>query len=260
MKSDDLDFELVKSINSLTTKMFTQMTTMTGSHVYSPLSIAIMMCLLQTGSKNNTLQQLVDTFGLKIPIEDLMALCKNYSGCVQTTSVAFVNKNYGVLKEYTDKLATILKLESVDTSSAQEISATVKRVNDFVSASTSGLIPSIISDTDIDLMTIVVLANTICFKCDWLEKFKSTNTKPAAFEGVADAVQMMTSTEYCNYTENSEYQLLEKKFYPRDFCMGFILPKSDSKFELTLEMLSQELYTTYVEMYIPKLKLNQLLT
>ena len=105
--------------------------------------------------------------------------------------------------------------------------ATVKKINDWVSASTHGKIPTII-EPPLDPMLRLIVLDAIYFKGEWLAPFETNLTRDLPFTlGNGQTVQhpCMSRTGRYAYCEGDGFQAVELPYAGGDMSMFVFLPK-----------------------------------
>jgi serine protease inhibitor len=106
--------------------------------------------------------------------------------------------------------------------------ATVKQINDWVSASTHGKIPDIL-EPPLDPRLRLILLNAIYFKGDWLAPFDTNLTRNQPFtlaDGQAVPHPRMSRTGSYAYWEEDRFQVVELPYAGGSMSMVVFLPKS----------------------------------
>jgi serpin B len=143
----------------------------------------------------------------------------------------------------------------------------VSDINEWVSEKSNHKINEIVSNSNIDADTKLVISNAIYFKGEWLIKFNKKKTNTAPFFTSADnqyKVDFMNMTESLQYFENDEYQFISKPYRNSDLSFCIILPKKlfgieEIEKKMNTDFLNEIIYSTYyikTALSIPKLKLE----
>ena len=143
-------------------------------------------------------------------------------------------------------------------------------INDWVKAKTEALIKDLVSPSDFNSDTRIVLVNAIYLKAKWEKTFepKEIRTKPFHTGGSSDAssVQMMQRFGEMRYAETSESQILQLP-YEGGASMFIFLPKSNFSVEdiekkITgpqFETVVTSLGLNFVNLSLPKFKFESTL-
>ncbi|QKF93965.1 serpin family protein [Fadolivirus algeromassiliense] len=199
------------------------------SLILSPFSILQAFCLLYFGSKGNTEKELRDYFSLPDKKTTFNSLYKITN--LMTNSNVF-NKmnllcvpNYVMVNDaylsYINRLGNIIKVD------LKNINNETSRINNLISKSTNGMINNIIQPAMLS-QSLITLINTIYFYSKWKNQFNPSYTRQEPFYGINKLmVNMMSQNDKTHrYFEDDINQVLEMDYVDGQFCMGFILPKS----------------------------------
>jgi serpin B len=132
-------------------------------------------------------------------------------------------------------------LEEVDFAADTEGSR--KIINDWVEKATQEKIKELIPAGDLSTMTVLVLANAVYFKGDWMTKFKVAKTKDEPFQLTAEEkvnVPMMHQNGEFNYAEDGDVQVLEMPYIGSDLAMVIFLPRKVDVLPAMEERLTTE--------------------
>ncbi|AYV75466.1 MAG: serine proteinase inhibitor [Terrestrivirus sp.] len=198
--------------------------------VFSSFSLISALSMLLIGLTDETLNEIMSNLSISdkhklftkiVEITDVL----NQSGFVKTSNVIMTKKEIPVMETY---LQEAKKLGEHFYFNQDEISALVNKVNDIVSQNTNGLIKKILSESDVNEKTFLVLLNTIYFKSEWATKFDKYWTRPKPFYGLrkhAPAIvsMMRHSEKYFRYFENNEYQAISLPYQNNDISMVVVL-------------------------------------
>lgn len=100
-------------------------------------------------------------------------------------------------------------------------------INQWVADHTANRIQNLLPPGSIDGTTRLVLSNALYFKGSWAQPFDVQSTSNATFNHIdATTVQvpMMHGERNCNYTEGTNYQMVDVPFYGGNVSMTLLLP------------------------------------
>lgn len=199
------------------------------SLILSPFSILQAFCLLYFGSKSTTEKELREYFSLPdkkttfnslFKINNLMANSNVFSkmNLLCVPNYMMINDAY---LSYINRLGNIIKFDP------KNINYETTRINGLISKSTNGMIRDIIQPTML-AKSVLTLINTIYFYSKWKTQFNSSYTRQETFYGINKQIvnMMAQSNKTHRYFEDDINQVLEMDYEDGQFCMGFILPKS----------------------------------
>lgn len=197
----------------------------------SPFNILQTLCLLYIGSKNNTEKELCNYFALPNKKTTHGNLYKIVNEMLNTNSISMTNlicfPPYVTINDaylsYINKLGYFVKYNSRNAHSDSN------KINNIVSKSTNGIVNNLIESNVLANYSVLTLISTLYFNSNWKTGFNPLNTKMEIFNGINKRnVNMMVKYNDINrYYEDNMNQILEMDFIGNNFCMGFILPKSN---------------------------------
>jgi serine protease inhibitor len=165
----------------------------------SPISASLALGLLMSGAEGQTLTETRQTLGFgDRPLPEVNAAYKALIPLLSSLdpSVKMTFANAAWFDTGTPPTATYTQTVS-DAFSAKVTTArfsdpsTIRTINDWVSASTNGRIPTIIETLGGD--DIAVLINATYFKGRWRSQFDAQNTRPIAFNVSASESPMVST-------------------------------------------------------------------
>ncbi|XP_069179926.1 leukocyte elastase inhibitor-like [Procambarus clarkii] len=170
-------------------------------------------------------------------------------------------------------ISTILhkELQKIDFSDLYGSSATI---NEFVSTTTKGLIPNLVSPDDM-VDAIMMLINAAYFKGTWRYQFKPSHTQPRQFfvspgHSVDVAMMRIKTKLRLAHSEELAAQVLEVPYAGDAISMLLLLPdvEGEEGFRRVVSALTsgtllratqERAHTDTVELFLPKFKLEQML-
>ncbi len=248
-----------------------------GNLSLSPYSISTALAMTYAGARENTARQMAETMHFSLDQRHLhpaFAELQAILNAVQqrgkvTLHVAnslWPQKGYPFLKEYlslTEKYYGVT-ITPVDYKTARE--AACKMINAWVEDKTEKKIRNIIQPDAIDVLTRLVLVNSIYFKGNWANQFMKSATEDLPFhlsQKESVIVPMMYQKELLGYGEYKNIQILELPYIGNDLSMLVLLPKeidalADLEKSLTvgnLDRWSKRLHKEEVNVFLPRFKM-----
>lgn len=142
--------------------------------------------------------------------------------------------------------------------------ASVRTINDWVSAATVQKIPTIVDDLGKDL--VMVLVNAIYFKGSWRERFDPALTIDAPFHGVTgdQPAKLMHRNGTMGYLSARDYDAVDLPYGNSAFTMTVVLPHTGTSVEAVVSSLQPatwstamgQLHTAEVDLYLPRFRLE----
>ena len=169
----------------------------------------------------------------------------------------WVEKEREITKIFRDKIKTVYKA-NVDNFDVEDPKGSADKINNWCSNKTHGLIPEIISESNITYDTSAILVNTVYFNSnwvkDWYEKdipFNNFHNTTSELPGIRNSVN-----RYYASNEATAFGM----FYKNGFEFIGILPKQEGNFNVSdidiEQLIKNDRTDLYDEIYaeMPKLK------
>ncbi len=242
---------------------------------FSPFSISSAMAMVYEGAKGQTAQEIGSVFHFPADItqvrdayQNAFADINNSSGSytLNTANALWVQNNYQLLDSYASAIKTyyggnITGLDFIDNPSVA-----VSTINQWVADKTANKIQNILSMSDINQYTRLILTNAIYFKAAWSSTFDKSATQEKDFttgSGSHSQVSMMEQTSNFAYADVGNAQLLRLPYRGDDVSMFVLLPKGNdlSAFEEALDCQKisgweKEIQNQFVDVSLPKFKIE----
>lgn len=240
--------------------------------VFSPLSIHVVLGLIASGSKDETLNQLLDFLKSKSSDElnslssQLVTLIFADGSSLGGPRLSFAN---GVWLDQTLSLKPSFKeiVDNVYKAASNPVDFQTKavevtgEVNLWAEKETSGLVKEILPPGSVDASTRLIFANAVYFKGAWSEKFDASNTKDHDFfllDGSSVQVPFMSSKEEQYIRSFDGFKILSLPYKQgedkRKFSMNFLLPDTKDGLPALIEKISLE--SEFLEHHVPYQKVK----
>ncbi|MCI6838325.1 MAG: serpin family protein [Prevotella sp.] len=205
------------------------------SKVVSPLSIDYLMGMLANGAEGATRDEILKAIkanGLSLDEVNnyYKVMMQKGSGSDESPVLSIanymaVNKNVrieeGFSRTVTDNY--MAGMESLDFSSSKA----VRRINEWCSKQTNGMVPRIIDSTDPSAVSYVM--NAIYFNNTWVNQFDADDTRQERFQGYTrdiKKVMMMHQEHKFRYMSNDKLAAVSLPYGNGDYDMTVILPNN----------------------------------
>lgn len=242
--------------------------------VFSPVSVNLAMRMTSAGAEGKTLEQISNVVCGRENASSAMrnaqmfisSVTANGESPLKLANSLWVQKDYKLKSSFADTIKMYYQAEcnNVDFVKKSARSKAISSINKWVSDNTNGKIRNIVNDGVITEYTRMVLANAVCFKCGWLEKFEPKNSRSREFysiDGSSEKITFMARTESFDYAETDSYQAVVLPYAESRYKMIVLLPAKDhfQKVEqnLTSDFLAElldSLRYERVELSLPKFK------
>lgn len=166
LNSSDFAFELIRN-------------TYKGENIFiSPYSVITALALTANGADGETRSEIEDTIGLSV--EEMNSLISSYahrcSALNSANSFWMRNGSFLVKKSF---LSNLDMYYNADVYAAPFDDGTLNDINSWVSESTDGMIPEMLSEIDPD--TVAFIINTVLFEGKWKTPYKEENNVTRTF-------------------------------------------------------------------------------
>ncbi len=217
----------------------------------SPISISLAIAMAYNGSKNQTKQEIAETLEFKdynidelnssfkvllSSMADIDEMVELYTG----NSIWF-GKDFIIEKDFTDLAEYYYNasIYNVDFKNQD----TADKMNNWAGEATKGRISNIVSPKAVE-DAVMYLINAIYFKGQWMDKFKTEDTKEDDFflkDGDAKKVQMMENYEEYDYYEGSDFQMIRIPYGRNKTAMYVFLPDEGTEINGFINNFSHDL-------------------
>lgn len=222
----------------------------TENSFYSPFSLLTALGMCVEGAKGETQNALVELLELPKTAKERKKYFKNFNKEAKGNDhyeLKTANALWGANHlKYLDSFKKVIENDYAGVFSEVDYEndpdAAVLAINKWCDENTSGKIKKIISKSDIDKSTLLILTNAIYFLGKWKKEFDKGKTKDEAFFGIEKPIPMMHIKEKFHYMENDQFQALDIPYQGGDLSMLVVLPK-----EKTTEFVDNNLNNVYSE-------------
>ncbi|CAN6372548.1 unnamed protein product [Urochloa humidicola] len=201
-----------------------------GNVAFSPVSVHAALALAAAGARGATLAQLLAFLGAP-SAEGLAGFCRDVvarrvladraaSGGPRVLfgGGVWVDASRGELTDaFREVAAESYNSDARTVSFVNEPKEAVKMINEWVKKATDNLIDNVISPSDIDVETDLVLANAVYFKGGWLEPFNRYFTAPSTFyclDGSVAKAEFMSNFVFLNAVCMDGFKVIKLPYKP----------------------------------------------
>ncbi len=208
-----------------------------GSYVVSPLSMQFLLGMILSGAKGTTADQICQVLGYGAgETSDVNEFCRSLlqqlpaldkATTLKIANAIAVNKDVSLLDSY-KKTVTNYYEAQVSAMDFGDAKGTVKKINNWCSDHTEGLIPKVLEEDQVSPDMLAFLMNALYFKSKWSNPFDKSNTDEESFTdeaGKASKVKMMHQSAQLPYTENDQYQAVRLGYGNGAYAMLILLPR-----------------------------------
>ncbi|XP_001505567.2 neuroserpin [Ornithorhynchus anatinus] len=253
--------------------------------LFSPLSIAIAMGMVELGAHGSTLKEIRHSLGYdSLKNGEEFSFLKDLSDMITTeenqyvmkiANSLFVQNGFHINDKCLQMMKKYFKAEVENVDFNQNV-ATANHINKWVENNTNGLVKDLVSSRDFSAFTSLALINAIYFKGNWKSQFRPENTRTFSFtkddESEVQIPMMYQQGEfyYGEFSDGSNeaggiYQVLEIPYEGDEISMMLILSRQEVPL-VTLEPLvkpqlieewANSVKKQKVEVYLPRFTVEQ---
>jgi len=266
--------EFVNSSNLFAYDMYDELNEGSDNLFFSPYSITTALGMAYEGAEGQTADEMEDV--LDIPEDDdgrlemmlelqSMLNKKDVSYELGTANAYWLREDGSLKEEYRNAIEDYYLAHGEKLDFAGDPAGAVDTINSWVEERTNDRIKDLLSETDIDPMTYLVLTNAIYFKSDWRYQFDEEATEKTDFqlsgggETEVDMMHMCDDSIDLRYASDDDAQLVRLPYTNDEIYMYVLLPRSneigflEAKLDAAyLAGLKDELAAEHVDLYIPK--------
>lgn len=269
----DAQRDIVENNNAFALNLFGQMKGF-DSKVVSPMSVSYLMGMLANGADGQTRREIMRAIGCEnVSLKDLnefyqMMIARaghfDKATTIHIADYIALNDHHQLKDGFASAMRNYYKagIESLDFSQT----STLKRINQWCSEHTDGMIPKIIDQVDADAVSYIM--NAIYFNGTWTDKFDKRQTKLENFQGYTRDIkkaQMMHRNDKYQYLDNADFAAVELPYGNRSYSMTVILPnrgKSIDEVMASLDAkkvgeLSRNMDECEVDLKLPRFSISQ---
>lgn len=200
--------------------------------VFSPASIGIAMTMTSAGAAGDTLEEMNEVLGITGPeIHDSMgalssALTDGTDGSFTLANSLWVQDGFAIEDSFATRLADSYHSEAFREDFAGDPAGAVEDINGWVAEATSDRISDLLSETDVDPLTRLVLANAVYLDAEWRSPFSPDATQPDQFtrgDGSTVETDFMHQTLHAAFGDTDGLQVVVLP-YTNGYEMVVVLP------------------------------------
>ena len=238
--------EVINANNQFALELYSELAQSGQNNIfYSPYSIFTALAMTYEGAKGKTAQEIKSVFHFpennilepnfaKI-YNDLNKPNKDYA--LTTGNALWVQKNFGLLKDYTQRVEEYYGGKATNLDFVNETEKSRQIINSFIEEQTNNKIVNLIPTGFLDALTRLVLTNAIYFKGEWVWQFDKNNTKEMEFH-ISPTKVVKTPIMYMDpkkakfkYADLEKLQILELPYKGDQISMLILLPKQGGKYD-----------------------------
>ena len=207
---------------------------------FSPFSISSALTMTFEGAQGKTADEILKVFHLPV---DVAQIRKDYQEAygeinagdklytLRTANALWVRSGYKLLGDYINTVKTYYDGRVTSLDFSKNPGNAVNTINNWVAEKTANRITNLLSNSDVNPTTRLILTNAIYFKGLWIDKFAKAETENREFtpgSGTPYKVPMMKQVSQFRHAELKNVQLLELPYQGSALSMLVILPQNNN--------------------------------
>lgn len=208
----------------------------TGNVVLSPLSIATALGMARNGARGRTASEFETVLGtttaalnaeLNALDQALDAVTARGKATTTSANSAWAAEGVAWREEFLAALAGYYGVTPGTVDFAGDPAGSVQRINAWISDTTRGLIPRLLSDSDVSALTRLVLVNALYLNALWAMPFDPNDTTESTFFPSAGApvrCHRMTAERDLAYLAGEGWTGVVLPYNEPDLAMALVLP------------------------------------
>lgn len=253
--------------------------------LFSPLSIALAMGVMELGAQGSTLKEIRHSMGYEgLKSGEEFSFLKDFSSMVSAekgqyvmkiANSLFVQNGFHVNEEFLQMMKMYFNAEVSHVDFSQNV-AVANYINKWVENYTNSLLKDLVSPGDFDAVTHLALINAVYFKGNWKSQFRPENTRTFSFtkddESEVQIPMMYQQGEfyYGEFSDGSNeaggiYQVLEIPYEGDEISMMLVLSRQEVPLATLEPLLKAQLIEEWansvkkqkVEVYLPRFTVEQ---
>ncbi|XP_011916140.1 PREDICTED: LOW QUALITY PROTEIN: neuroserpin [Cercocebus atys] len=247
--------------------------------IFSPLSIALAMGMMELGAQGSTQKEIRHSMGYdSLKNGEEFSFLKEFSNMVtakesqyvmKIANSLFVQNGFHINEEFLQMMKKYFNAEVNHVDFSQNV-AVANYINKWVENNTNNLVKDLVSPRDFDAATYLALINAIYFKGNWKSQFRPENTRTFSFtkddESEVQIPMMYQQGEfyYGEFSDGSNeaggiYQVLEIPYEGDEISMMLVLSRQEVPLATLEPLVKAQLVEEWansvkkqkVEVYLP---------
>ncbi|XP_005393199.1 PREDICTED: neuroserpin isoform X1 [Chinchilla lanigera] len=253
--------------------------------LFSPLSIALAMGIMELGAQGSTLKEIRLAMGYdNLKTGEELSLLRAFSNMVpaeesqcelKIANSLFVQNGFHVNEDFLKMMKKYFNAEVNHVDFSQNVAA-ANYINKWVENNTSDLLKDLVSPRDFEAVTHLALINAVYFKGNWKSQFRPENTRTFSFtkddESEVQIPMMYQQGEfyYGEFSDGSNeaggiYQVLEIPYEGDELSMTLVLSRQEVPLATLEPLVKAQLIEEWansvkkqkVEVYLPRFTVEQ---
>lgn len=253
--------------------------------LFSPLSIALAMGIMELGAQGSTRKEIRHSMGYdNLKDGEEFSFLKDFSNMVtaeesqyvmKIANSLFIQNGFHVNDEFLQMMKKYFNAEVNHVDFSQSV-AVANYINKWVENNTNNVLRDLVSSRDFDAVTRLALISAVYFKGSWKSQFRPENTRTFSFtkddESEVQIPMMYQQGEfyYGEFSDGSNeaggiYQVLEIPYEGDEISMMLVLSRQEVPLATLEPLVKAQLIEEWansvkkqkVEVYLPRFTVEQ---
>jgi len=266
----------VHSANQFATDLYRELRKSERNLCFSPVSIYMALALVLSGTRGETLKELLKVMRLDASLSDnlprLGELSTSFTSGGSGYELSFANRLWGQKRfdfraDYLSSIEQNYGATLAQVDFERDADAAILEINAWIEERTNHKIKDLVPPGSVSPETRLIITNAIYFLSAWREPFSVRNTREETFfpPGEEINVFMMGRTDDYRYAELDDMQIVELPYEGSDLSMVVFLPKDrdglpkleDKLSASRLVSWSSDLETREVAVFMPRFSVKE---
>jgi serpin B len=214
--------QAAKAVNELAHKLFKKLSKPEENLVFSPISIALALALVESGASGATRNELqahlsppgsneADSSALYESLQHQLQIKGGDKAAFTIANGLFHAQSLMVKPEFLNRTKKCFETQ-VEKATFTDAEAARRQINQWVSEKTVQKIPELFKTGSIDTATLAVLANAVYLKAAWADRFEQSEDLPFykfGQDNQAQTVPFVVQERRYSYAENDKVKVVE---------------------------------------------------
>ena len=230
-----------------------------GNLFFSPYSVATALAMTYMGARGETAAQMAEACHFASDRERVAAdfaerqkTLRSLTGdslALYIANALWAQRDYPFLPAFRDLVTTRFQAGYALLDFKHALADALQTINQWVAGHTNNMIPELLTPSDLDALTRLVLTNAVYFKANWRYTFAKQDTQRQPFYSPKGEVQvpLMHQENRFAYGETKDLHILELP-YTKTLSMVVLLPRSRTGLPQLEKSLSPAALNTWLGM------------
>lgn len=219
METDSVEYSISETITKFTNKLYQNIDK--ASVVVTGIGVLVELSIIGLATMGLSLKEIKKLLNRTFNVDEIefMIDLVDVPTCTFDTIIIInndINPNK-IFCKMADSICQCIISKNIDSD--------LKKINEYYDDISNGIIKMVTQSIDAESLSVAAI-NVFYLRSSWAQPFDPNKTFRAAFHKTpGNMIDLMHQTNFYNYYEDSNVQLIELPFHETDMVMGFILPK-----------------------------------